>query len=86
MCGQPVACTPDEFQVLATLAAVLSSVFTRRQLISLVHGTQGYVTARTVDIHIMNLRKKIEADARLLTVYGVGYKLTVEGNAGASHL
>jgi DNA-binding response OmpR family regulator len=38
------------------------------------------VTARTVDVHVMNLRRKIESDprhpVRLVTVYGIGYKLS----------
>ncbi|MEV0053304.1 helix-turn-helix domain-containing protein [Saccharopolyspora shandongensis] len=39
----------------------------------------GFVTERTIDVHVKNLRRKIETDprapVRLLTVYGVGYKL-----------
>ncbi|MFG3099052.1 response regulator transcription factor [Streptomyces sp. NPDC048182] len=85
--GQPVECTPGEFQVLSTMAAEPGRVFTRQQLLNTIHGTQDYVTARTVDMHVMNLRRKIETDARrparLLTVYGVGYKLMTEGPAGA---
>jgi DNA-binding response OmpR family regulator len=54
-------------------------VFTRDQLLRHLHGFDSYVTARTVDVHVMNLRRKIEPDpgrpVRLLTVYGVGYKL-----------
>jgi DNA-binding response OmpR family regulator len=74
-----VSCTPGEFALLAVLAAEPGRVFTRDQLLRHLHGFDSYVTARTVDVHVMNLRRKIEADprhpARLLTVFGVGYKL-----------
>jgi len=81
--GDPVALTPGEFAVLALFAREPGRVFTREQVISHVHGVDGYLTTRTVDVHVMNLRRKIEADPRrprrLTTVYGVGYKL------GAGH-
>jgi two-component system, OmpR family, alkaline phosphatase synthesis response regulator PhoP len=77
--GHPVTCTPGEFQLLEVLAAEPGRVFTRDQLLRHLHGYDSYVTARTVDVHVMNLRRKIEPDpsrpARLITVYGVGYKL-----------
>ncbi len=77
--GRPVDCTPGEFQLLQSMAAEPGRVFTREQLLEHLHGFDRYVTKRTVDVHIMNLRKKIEPDprkpTRLVTVYGVGYKL-----------
>jgi DNA-binding response OmpR family regulator len=77
--GDLVSCTPGEFQLLQVLAAEPGRVFTRDQLLRHLHGFDAYVTARTVDVHVMNLRRKIEPDPRrpvqLLTVYGVGYKL-----------
>ncbi|MCO8274165.1 response regulator transcription factor [Actinoplanes sp. TRM 88003] len=77
--GRPITCTPGEFQLLHALVAEPGRVFTREQLLRHLHGYDSYVTARTVDVHVMNLRRKIEADpqnpVRLLTVYGVGYKL-----------
>ncbi|MFE5481638.1 response regulator transcription factor [Streptomyces sp. NPDC056527] len=78
--GTPVECTPGEFQVIAAMAAEPDRVFTRPRLLEKLHGFDRYVSDRTVDMHIMNLRKKIEPEprtpARLLTVFGVGYKLT----------
>lgn len=73
-----VPCTPGEFDILHAMAAEPDRVFSRRQLLQL---TQGHATTeRAVDVHIMNLRKKIEPDprrpVRLLTVFGIGYKLT----------
>jgi DNA-binding response OmpR family regulator len=74
-----VTCTPGEFQLLQVLAAAPGRVFTRDQLLRHLHGYDSYTTARTVDVHVMNLRRKIEPDpqnpVQLLTVYGVGYKL-----------
>ena len=77
--GKPVACTPDEFAVLAAMAAAPGRVFTRAQLLRHTRGYDRASTERAVDVHVLNLRKKIEANparpARLVTVYGVGYKL-----------
>ncbi|MFC5724533.1 response regulator transcription factor [Streptomyces gamaensis] len=77
--GRMIDCTPGEFQILAAMAAEPNRVFTRAQLLATVHGSGARVTERTVDVHIMNIRKKIEPDPRrpvhLVTVFGVGYKL-----------
>jgi two-component system response regulator MtrA len=77
--GRDIACTPDEFGILATLAGAPDRVFSRAQLLTHTAGLHRESTERTIDSHIKNLRKKIEDDprrpARLLTVYGVGYKL-----------
>ncbi|MEU0603106.1 response regulator transcription factor [Streptomyces sp. NPDC006393] len=78
--GRPVECTPAEFEILLAMAGEPERVFTRRQLLQCTRGLDRASTERAVDVHIMNLRKKLEADprrpARLLTVFGVGYKLT----------
>lgn len=78
--GRLVECTPGEFGLLAAMAAEPERVFTRPQLLDRVHGSSGYISVRTVDVHVLNLRKKIEVDPRrpchLVTVFGVGYKLT----------
>lgn len=79
-----------EFRLLAAMAAEPGRVFTREQLLAELHGFDRYISSRTVDVHIMNLRKKIERaprrPARLLTVFGVGYKLMdpLKGAPGAS--
>jgi DNA-binding response OmpR family regulator len=77
--GQAVDCTPVEFELLHRLATRPGQVLTRRQLLEQVHGGADYLTERTVDSHIMNLRKKVEPDPSrpqlIVTVYGVGYKL-----------
>jgi DNA-binding response OmpR family regulator len=58
--GRQVVCTPGEFEILAAMAAEPERVFTRRQLLALTRGFDRYITERTIDVHILNLRKKIE--------------------------
>ncbi|WP_173141733.1 response regulator transcription factor [Kibdelosporangium persicum] len=86
MRGEPVDCTPGEFRLLAILASEVDRVFTREQLLERLHGFDRYITDRTIDTHVKNLRRKIERDTRrpahLVTVYGIGYKLTA-GNSDA---
>jgi DNA-binding response OmpR family regulator len=83
--GRPIDCTPGEFRLLELMAAQPDRVFTRGQLLEHLHGFDRFITQRAIDVHVMNLRKKIEAQprrpARLLTVYGVGYKLTAGADA-----
>ncbi|MCO4696056.1 response regulator transcription factor [Streptomyces sp. NPDC096538] len=78
--GEPVDCTPAEFAILLAMAAEPERVFSRRQLLACTRGIDRASTERAVDVHIMNLRRKIEDDPRgprrLLTVFGVGYKLS----------
>jgi DNA-binding response OmpR family regulator len=77
--GREVECTPAEFRILEALAACPERVFTRAQLLEHLHGFDRFITERTVDVHVKNLRKKIEPQprrpVRLRTVYGIGYKL-----------
>jgi DNA-binding response OmpR family regulator len=77
--GSQVPCTAGEFVLLETLLAFPGRVFTRAQLLDRMRGSSQNVTERTVDMHVSNLRRKLERDPRapvyLLTVFGVGYKL-----------
>lgn len=74
-----VEVTPAEFKILACLAASPGRAFSRQQLLEHAFGFDHYVFDRTIDVHVMNLRKKIEPSpgtpSYLKTVYGVGYKL-----------
>ncbi|KOT41953.1 XRE family transcriptional regulator [Streptomyces caelestis] len=76
---RPVNCTPGEFRILSAMAASPERVFTRSQLLDCLTDHGRPVSERTVDVHILNLRKKIETSPRrpqhLLTVHGIGYKL-----------
>jgi DNA-binding response OmpR family regulator len=67
-----VECTPGEFALLELLASEPGRVFTRDQVLRHVHGTEEHVSRRTVDVHVANLRKKLDPDL-VRTVYGVGY-------------
>lgn len=74
--------TPSEFDLLSALMASPGRVFTRAELLAEVQGViyEGY--ERTIDVHIRNVRTKIEPDARhpryIETVYGVGYRFAAE--------
>ena len=76
--GSPVELTAREFDMLHLLARHPRQVFTREQLLERVWGGAQYIDAGTVTVHVRRLREKIEIDpsnpARLLTVWGVGYK------------
>jgi two-component system, OmpR family, response regulator MtrA len=77
--GTPIECTRGEFAILAAMSEQPDRVFTRAQLLHHTRGIDRSSTERTIDVHVMNLRRKIELDpqrpAQLVTVYGVGYKL-----------
>ena len=77
--ARTVECTPGEFDILTALAARPGRVLTRQQLLEHSSDVDREATARTIDVHVRNLRKKIEDDpshpVRLLTVFGIGYKL-----------
>lgn len=81
MSGTAVAVTPAEFRILSVLVQNAGQVLTRSQLLDLVHD-DGSIFERTLDRHINNLRRKIEArpeePSYIVTVYGVGYKLRKE--------
>jgi len=70
--GTVVDCTPGEFALLDLLVSEPGRVFTRDQLLRQVHGAEDFVSRRTVDVHVANLRKKLDP-ALVRTVYGVGY-------------
>jgi DNA-binding response OmpR family regulator len=74
-----VPLTPTEFKLLKVLATEPGRAFSRAQLIDQVLGAGYEGFERTIDVHVMNLRRKIEPDPThpryLLTAYGIGYKL-----------
>jgi DNA-binding response OmpR family regulator len=74
--------TPTEFQLLATLAGQPGRIFTRSQLLDVLHGVAFESYERAIDTHIKNIRRKLESDPRepryILTVYGVGYRFADE--------
>ena len=78
--GELVELTPKEFELLAYLARNADSVLSRERILGRIWGEDQYLDERTLDVHIRWLREKIEEDPsdpkRLVTVRGVGYKLT----------
>jgi len=83
--GHTIDLTTTEFDLLLTLARTPGRVFSRMELLDRVQGAayEGY--ERTIDVHVKNLRKKIEPDPRhpryILTVYGVGYRFAEDLDA-----
>ncbi len=72
----PVHLTPNEFNLLTILASRVGQTLTREQLLDDLHGAASSVD-RSVDSHIKNLRKKLEAESGtplIETVYGIGYR------------
>lgn len=66
-----------EFELLAFLAATPNKVFSREELLNNVWGSDVYVIARTVDVHIRKVREKIGED-NIRTIKGVGYKFNTD--------
>jgi len=74
--GSPVKLTPNEFKILHLLASHPGQILTRDQLLDDLRGAASSLD-RSVDSHIKNLRKKLEAasgESMIETVYGVGYR------------
>ena len=77
--GRPLKLTPVEFSLLAHFAHHPGQVFSRQQLMDVIYDDYRVVSDRTVDTHVKNLRRALEAaeaDAVVVeSVYGVGYRL-----------
>jgi len=77
--GRTVALTGSEFKLLSLLAEHPEQVFSREQIMEHLWQTPYFGAARACDVHISNLRAKVERDParpeRVLTVRGIGYKL-----------
>jgi len=76
--GSVVNLTPREVRLLVTLARSPGRAFTREELVSRAFGDDYEGLDRTIDAHVMNVRRKIEADPAhprwILTAFGVGYR------------
>ena len=83
LAGRPLNLTVVEFKLLGVLVKEQGRVFSRAELIekALSYDFDGF--DRTIDVHILNLRRKLEPDPKnpryIKTVYAVGYKLSVRG-------
>jgi DNA-binding response OmpR family regulator len=75
---QAVHLTPTEFDLLAVLMSAPGRVFSREELLTELQGVAFEAIERTVDVHVRNLRTKIEPDPAnpryIETVFGVGYR------------
>ncbi len=80
LAGKPVHLTSVEFKLLGVLVKEPGRVFSRAQLIEQALGPDFEGFDRTIDVHILKLRRKLEPDPAhptyVKTVYGVGYKLS----------
>ena len=84
LASRPLNLTTVEFKLLGVLAREPGRVFSRAQLIEKALGYDFEGFDRTIDVHILNLRRKLEADPShpkyIKTVYGAGYKLSEVSN------
>ena len=82
--GESVTLTPSEFDLLIALMESPGRVFSRADLLIKLQGTSFEGVERTIDVHIRNLRTKIEPDPTnpryIETVFGVGYRFKESGN------
>ncbi len=78
-----VALTPSEFDLLALLMTTPGRVFSRSELLLQLQGNTFEGVERTIDVHIRNLRTKVEPDpahpSYIETVFGIGYRFTPDG-------
>jgi len=76
--GDYIDLTPSEFEILAILMGAPGRAFTRAELLERLQGTSFEGYERTIDVHVRNLRIKIEPDdstpTYIETVYGTGYR------------
>ena len=78
--GEPVELTFSEYEILALFARHPGRVYTRNQIIRRVKGDDYPVTERSVDVQIVNLRKKLGewGSSNIETIRGIGYRLKQE--------
>jgi DNA-binding response OmpR family regulator len=83
--GRTVDLTPSEFQLLAILMATPGRVYSRGELLDRLQGEGCDRVERTIDVHVRNLRSKLEPDAArpryVQTVFGVGYRFQANGRS-----
>ncbi|MCU0480035.1 MAG: response regulator transcription factor [Anaerolineae bacterium] len=80
--GDLIDLTPSEFSLLQLMMSRPGRVFSRMALLEHLQGEAYAPYERTIDVHIKNLRLKLEADTQnpsyIETVYGVGYKMRTD--------
>jgi two-component system, OmpR family, response regulator RegX3 len=73
--GHELKLTPKEFDLLAVLARDPGAAVSRRQLLEEVWQTSWYGSAKTIDVHVAALRRKLGDPRWIESVRGVGFKL-----------
>lgn len=80
--GTQVETTFSEFELMKLFLTHPGKVFSREDLINAIRGFDSFVTDRAIDVHIVNLRRKVERNPKephfIRTVWGVGYKYVSE--------
>ena len=83
--GHEVTLRAKEFDLLSAFMRYQGLVLDRERLLSMVWGQDFYGDTRTIDVHVAWLRDKLgQSSVKIQTVWGVGYKLVVESDAGES--
>jgi two-component system, OmpR family, response regulator BaeR len=87
--GADVKLTPIEYQLLRIMMSAPDKVFTRKDFISKIRGSNFVCYYRTIDNHIKNLRKKIHEHLTnhemIYTVFGIGYKICLTEQDSEDH-
>ena len=81
--GRPVELSKTEFRLLRLFIENPKTVFSREQILDKVWGINTYLAERTVDVHILRLRKLLKphcVDDTIVTIRGSGYCLSKEGH------
>lgn len=80
-CGEPVQLTPKEFDVIVYFLQHQDIAVTRERLLSAVWGYEFGGESRTVDIHVQQVRRKLDLKDCLITIPKLGYRLESEGKS-----
>lgn len=79
--GASIEMTFSEFELIRLLVEHPERVYRREDLINALRGFDSYINERAIDVHITNLRRKIEINPKepkyIKTVWGVGYKFVI---------
>ncbi len=81
--AEEVELTTTEFKILEALMRKKGRIFTRSQILDLLGDDRQFVLDRTVDVHILNIRRKLGEYGRIIqTIRGIGYKIVEDKNIG----
>lgn len=73
--GKEISLTVKEFAILKKLMENQGKVVSRETLLDDIWGSEAILESRTIDMHIKSIRKKLEDESVIETIYGVGYKM-----------